>query len=89
MHNDSQRAITSLHDLAASIIRAGAKTGDPELIFLGTSISHLLRICSNPIEREAMSKSLTDSAVKRLMRAAGAREEEIVLMDWAANSCAN
>lgn len=89
MNNHRADAHASLNELSGAIIRLGVKTNDPELLFLGQGLATLLRAAPNEAERAAIGDMLTSHAVRRLMRAAGASEKEILVMEYCQNSIAN
>jgi len=81
MNNSQNETFTSLHDLAASLIKMGVKTGNSELLFLGTSFTTLLRAATDPAERAELSELLTKHTMTRLKRAAGLSPSEILITD--------
>jgi hypothetical protein len=89
MNNHRTEAYASLNDLAGAIIKLGAKTNDPELLFLGHSLSTLLRAAPNEPEREELKSLINGFAVRRLMRAAGASAQDIIIMEHSLTACAN
>ena len=89
MNNHRTEARASLKELSAAIIRLGAKTGDPELLFLGHSLATVLRASADPTEREALNRLIQGHVVRRLMRAAGSTETEILVMEHFQNSVPN
>lgn len=89
MNNHRTQAYASLHDLAGAIIRLAVKSNDPELLFLGRSLSTLLRAAKSEHERDELSGLIDGFAVRRLMRAAGASDQEILVMEHSQTACAN
>ena len=89
MNNHRTQAYASLHDLAGAIIRLAVKSNDPELLFLGRSLSTLLRAAGHEHERDELSGLIDAFAVRRLMRAAGASDQEILIMEHSQSACAN
>jgi len=81
MNKSQNETYTSLHDLAASLIKMGVKTGNPELLFLGTAFTTALRAATDPAERAELSDTLTKHTMTRLMRAAGLSTSEILISD--------
>lgn len=89
MNNHRTQAYASLHDLAASIVRLAVKSNDPELLFLGQSLSTLLRAAKHEPERAELTDLINAFAVRRLMRAAGVSDQEILVMEHSQSACAN
>lgn len=89
MNNHRTEARASLRELSAAIIRLGVKTEDPELLFLGQSLATVLRASADPTEREALNRLISGHVVRRLMRAAGSDETEILVMEHFQNSVPN
>lgn len=81
MNNHRTEAYASLAELSAAIVRLAVKTGDPELLFLGQSLSTLLRSAKHEHERTELSSIMNGFAVRRLMRAAGVSDVEILAME--------
>ena len=81
MNNSQNETYTSLHDLAASLIKMGVKTGNSELLFLGTSFTTMLRAATDQAERAELSGLLMKHTVTRLKRSAGLSSSEILISD--------
>lgn len=90
MNKDNRtEARASLRELSAAIIRLGARTGDPELLFLGHSLATCLRASADPTERDALNRLISGHVLRRLMKAAGAGDTEILAMEWTQTASAN
>lgn len=89
MNNHRIEARASLNELSGALIRLGVKTNDPELLFLGQSLSTLLRAAADDAEREVLKEMLSAHAVRRLMKAAGASDKDILVMEHCQTACAN
>lgn len=89
MNNHRIEARASLNELSGALIRLGVKTNDPELLFLGRSLSTLLRAAADDAEREQLSGLILTHSVRRLMKAAGASDKDILVMEHCQTACAN
>ena len=89
MNEHREKALASLNDLTTALIQLGVKTGNDQLMFLGHSLSTILRASADPAEREELKSALTSHAVRRLMKAAGASATDILVMEHCQTACAN
>jgi hypothetical protein len=89
MNNHRTDARESLNALTTALIRLGVKTNDDELLFLGHSLSTILRAAADETERKELKDMLSTHAVRRLMKAAGASTKDILIMEHCQTACAN
>ena len=89
MNHHRTEARASLNELSAAIVRLAVKCDDPELLFLGTALSTILRAAADENEREELDGLIRGYAVRRLMKAAGASDLDLLVMDRIGNSMPN